>query len=125
MQVQCLLWDFGNTLCRETFIWSSGPEWEAVYHDYFFGSKRDIVKIKQEGNKFVGFCIIGNVMAQKGSETIKGELVKDGIKSALSNYNNFDWYPSTGEIIGKCNKIVFRTRDADGGMMLLLTLTRK
>ena len=34
MQVQCLLWDFGDTLCRETFIWSSGPEWEAVYQSF-------------------------------------------------------------------------------------------
>lgn len=34
MTVRCLLWDFGDTLCRETFIWSSGPEWEAVYHSF-------------------------------------------------------------------------------------------
>jgi hypothetical protein len=34
MPVQCLLWDFGDTLCHETFIWSSGPEWEAVYRSF-------------------------------------------------------------------------------------------
>jgi hypothetical protein len=34
MQIQCLLWDFGDTLCRETFIWSSGPEWEIVYQAF-------------------------------------------------------------------------------------------
>ncbi len=34
MQIECLLWDFGDTLCRETFIWSSGPEWEAVYQSF-------------------------------------------------------------------------------------------
>ena len=34
MPIRCLLWDFGNTLCRETFIWSSGPEWEAVYRAF-------------------------------------------------------------------------------------------
>lgn len=34
MPVECLLWDFGDTLCHETFIWSSGPEWEAVYREF-------------------------------------------------------------------------------------------
>lgn len=34
MTIECLLWDFGDTLCRETFIWSSGPEWEAVYRTF-------------------------------------------------------------------------------------------
>lgn len=31
MKIKCLLWDFGNTLCDEQFIWSSGPQWEAAY----------------------------------------------------------------------------------------------
>jgi hypothetical protein len=116
-----------NTLALPSgeVVYDLNGEWEAVYHDFFFGFKKDIVKIKQEGNKFVGSCIIGNQMAQKGSETIKGELVKDGFKSAFTYYNNLDWYPSTGEIGGKCNKIVIRTRTSTGGMMLLLTLTRK
>ena len=37
MTVQCLLWDFGNTLCDETFIWGSGPEWETVYRSFDHG----------------------------------------------------------------------------------------
>ncbi len=37
MRVQCLLWDFGDTLSRETFIWSSGPEWELVYQSFDSG----------------------------------------------------------------------------------------
>jgi len=41
MQVQCLLWDFGDTLCDETFIWSSGPEWEAVYQTFDNGWAND------------------------------------------------------------------------------------
>ncbi len=28
---RCILWDFGDTLCDETFIWNSGPEWMDVY----------------------------------------------------------------------------------------------
>ena len=33
-QVECLLWDFGDTLCDEKFIWSSGPEWMEVYETF-------------------------------------------------------------------------------------------
>ena len=40
MSIQCLLWDFGDTLCRETFIWSSGREWEAVYSSFDDGWAR-------------------------------------------------------------------------------------
>ena len=41
MRVQCLLWDFGDPLCRETFIWSSGLEWEAVYQSFDDGWAND------------------------------------------------------------------------------------
>jgi len=33
-QIECLLWDFGNTLCDERFIWKSGPEWMEVYETF-------------------------------------------------------------------------------------------
>ncbi|NKC01484.1 MAG: hypothetical protein GKR90_23705 [Pseudomonadales bacterium] len=33
-KISCLLWDFGDTLCDERFIWSSGPEWMAVYETF-------------------------------------------------------------------------------------------
>ena len=32
--IRCLLWDFGDTLCDETFIWRSGPEWMEVYETF-------------------------------------------------------------------------------------------
>ena len=32
--IQCLLWDFGDTLCDERFIWSSGPEWMEAYETF-------------------------------------------------------------------------------------------
>lgn len=32
--IQCLLWDFGDTLCDERFIWSSGPEWMDAYETF-------------------------------------------------------------------------------------------
>ncbi len=33
-QIKCLLWDFGDTLCDERFIWSSGPEWMEIYQTF-------------------------------------------------------------------------------------------
>ncbi len=33
-RIRCLLWDVGDTLCDERFIWSSGPEWMDVYQTF-------------------------------------------------------------------------------------------
>jgi len=33
-RIKCLLWDFGDTLCDERFIWGSGPEWMEVYETF-------------------------------------------------------------------------------------------
>lgn len=32
--IRCLLWDFGDTLCDERFIWESGPDWMEVYRTF-------------------------------------------------------------------------------------------
>jgi hypothetical protein len=40
MPVGCLLWDFGDTLCDERFIWGSSPDWMAIY-DTFDGGIGD------------------------------------------------------------------------------------
>jgi len=34
MQVQCLLWDFGDTLCDELSLWRGSPEWMEVYRSF-------------------------------------------------------------------------------------------
>jgi hypothetical protein len=34
MRVQCLLWDFGDTLCDELSLWRSSPEWMEVYRSF-------------------------------------------------------------------------------------------
>ncbi len=33
-RVQCLLWDFGDTLCDELSLWRSSPEWMEVYRSF-------------------------------------------------------------------------------------------
>lgn len=34
MSIQCLLWDFGDTLCDELSLWRASPEWMEVYHSF-------------------------------------------------------------------------------------------
>ncbi|MCP4004292.1 MAG: hypothetical protein GY725_08860 [bacterium] len=34
MPIQCLLWDFGDTLCDELSLWRVSPDWMAVYHSF-------------------------------------------------------------------------------------------
>jgi len=33
-RIQCLLWDFGNTLCDELSLWRVSPEWMEVYRSF-------------------------------------------------------------------------------------------
>jgi FMN phosphatase YigB (HAD superfamily) len=34
MRIECLLWDFGNTLCDELSLWRATPEWMEVYRSF-------------------------------------------------------------------------------------------
>jgi FMN phosphatase YigB (HAD superfamily) len=34
MRVECLLWDFGDTLCDELSLWRATPEWMEVYRSF-------------------------------------------------------------------------------------------
>lgn len=34
MRVECLLWDFGDTLCDELSLWRASPEWMDVYRSF-------------------------------------------------------------------------------------------
>ena len=34
MRVECLLWDFGDTLCNELSLWRASPAWMEVYRSF-------------------------------------------------------------------------------------------
>lgn len=99
--------------------------WDAEYYSGYFGTKKGIVKITQNGNKFVGISLMDNEFTSKGDETIKGALEKGGFKSVSTYHKNFDWLPSTGEIDEKCNKIVIKARGTSDQVVQITTLTRK
>ena len=111
------------TLPNDEVIYDLSGEWDAIYDNKEYGGiNKDIVKITQKSNEFVGIKLIGNQWVPKDSETIKGELEKDGFKS-FSTYTVEGWVWSTAKIGEKCNKIEIETPVV--GIMMDLTLTRK
>ena len=113
------------TLSTGDVVYDLKGEWDAEYYNDYFGTKKGMIKITQDGNKFVGISLINNEFTSKGDETIKGALEKGGFKSVLTYHNNLDWLPSTGEIEEKCNKIVIKARGTSDQVVQVTTLTRK
>ena len=111
------------TLSTGDVVYDINGEWDAI-DDGPFGKMEDILKITQEGNKFVVIILNGNANWDKGDELIKGELVKNGFKSIKRNTYNRGWLSETiGKIDEGCNKMVVKT---DMGVTnLIITLNRK
>ena len=98
-------------------------EWDAIVDlKKYGGIKKDIAKITQKGNEFIGIRLIGNQWMPKGSEYVKGELKNDGFKSFYLNTVE-GWSPSSAKIGEKCNKIEIETYVSD--IIVEITLTRK
>jgi hypothetical protein len=112
------------TLSNGEMVYDLNGEWDAIYDNKQFGTNKDIVKITQEGNKFVGIKLIGNIWVGKGSETIKGELEGDGFKSLYCYvHTEGGWTLSKGQVSDRGNKIVIETERYS--YTVVLTLTRK
>ncbi len=114
------------TLSNGEVIYDLSGEWDAIYEARKFSwLSKDIVKITQKGNEFVGIKLIGSPVVPKGSKAIKGELEKDGFKSFLTS-TSYGWIPSKAKIGEKCNKIEIEVPLPEGDDNILdLTLTRK
>jgi hypothetical protein len=77
------------TLSNGEVIYDLRGKWDAIYEAREFRwISKDIVKITQKGNEFVGIKLVGSGAVPKGSKTIKGELEKDGFKSFLTSTNH-------------------------------------
>ena len=109
-------------------------EWDAVYENDLVGVDKDIVKITQEGNKFVGIKTIGKRWLGKGSETVKGELLNNIINNAAicykKNYpaeHDLSWSDARAVITDKGNKMIIQSfmSTLTGDYVLTITLTRK
>jgi len=90
-------------------------EWDTVFDHGPFGVDKDIVKISQQGNTFVGVTLIGSKHISKGEETIKGELLDKMISQVYSHNHNQDaagkgvWNDAQGVIIEEGNKILIQS----------------
>jgi hypothetical protein len=113
------------TLADGSVVYDLSGEWDAVIDNGAWGISKDIIKITQEGNKFIGVKLIGNQWVGKGEETIKGELDGSGIKS-LEGYTAAEgWVPGDGKILDGGNKIVDEIEVKSINLTVVETLTRK
>jgi hypothetical protein len=123
-------WEKTVTLPNGEVILDMSGEWDSLME--FYGRMivippvSDILAITQEGKgtTFIGVKQIGSQWTPKGSESIKGELNKDGFKSVYAYIGDIDesfgWAPCKWEISENGNKVVL-----DCGERVEVTLTRR
>ena len=128
------------TLPNGEVVYDLNGEWEAVYDlaaRWHAGieqteSCKDIVRITQEGNQFVGVKLIGDLWVGKNQEAVKGELEKNGFRKVHAFAYDMhhpgaqwvQWVPSKGKISEDGNKIVIRARPSHQSIMTIV-LKRK
>lgn len=89
------------TLADGGVVYDLKGDWDAAIDNGVQGISKDIIKIYQEGSKFVGINQIGNQWVYKDQETIRGELEGDGFKSYEVYTYNEGQIPSDGKILDK------------------------
>ncbi len=96
-------------------------EWSALYKHYglmqWVGDINGTVKITQQGKMFVGTSLTASSFTLAGTERIRGELDKDGIKKTRYSRPDKGWVDAKGEISKDCNKLVID--DGDGVKAIL------
>ena len=96
-------------------------EWNTLYEPYgpmqHFGNIKSMIKIAQQGNMFVGKSLIDTGFTPAGTEKIRGELDKDGIKKVQLTRPDKDWSDGKAEMSKDCNKILID--DSDGLRIIL------
>ena len=107
------------TLPNGEVVYDLNGEWDAVYDFSYVGleaggeereSSKDIVRITQEGNKFVGIKVIGDQWVGKNQEAVQGELEKNRFRKLYAFMRFYRWVPGKGEISEDGNKIVIKAR---------------
>ncbi len=103
-------------------------EWNVIHKQYdenygsleWIGSSKEIIKVKQEGCKFVGIKVLGGELAVKGPETIRGELDKKGFIKGQIYRADTGWRNCQGRITNDCRRITLTE-----GNVVKATLERK
>jgi hypothetical protein len=109
------------TLPNGEVVCDFNGEWNTLYEHYgplqFIGTLKGTLMIIQQGNTFVAKTTMDSEYSPKGTEKIRGELDKDGIKKARYSRPDLGWIKAKGEIGKDCEKIVF---DDDSGVKVIL-----
>ncbi|MGA2462975.1 MAG: hypothetical protein ABSH06_01290 [Thermodesulfobacteriota bacterium] len=96
-------------------------EWNTLYEHYgpmqWVGNIKGMMMIIQQGNTFVGKTTTDSGWTPKGTEKIRGELDKDGIKKVRYSRPDIGWTDAKGEMSKNCDKIVF---DDGNGVKVIL-----
>jgi len=112
------------TLPNGDVIWDLNGEWNAFYEHYgtmeWVGNSKGMIMMVQQGSTFVGKTTMDSAWSAKGTEKIRGELDKDGIRKAQYSIPSTGWTDAKGEMSKDCDKIVF-----DTGIGVKVTLERK
>jgi hypothetical protein len=97
----------GGTVC------DLNGEWNALYEHYgnmaWVGNIKGMIMMEHQGSTFVGKTTMDSAWSPKGTEKMRGELDKDGIKKAQYSVPNMGWTDVTAEMSGDCKKIVLDT----------------
>jgi len=126
------------TLSTGDVVYDLNGEWDAIYTSNvkykasagdFRTSSKDIVRITQEGNQFVGIKLIGDEFVGKNQETVKGELEKNGFRKVYTvawdkEAYRTKWVSCKGEISQDGNKIEAECRP-DIFSIMIIVLKRK
>ena len=111
-------------------------KWDAViaYRGAISGSstnEKDIIKISQQGDQFVGIKTIGGKFVGKNEEMIKGKLLNRMVDEAFVRYAHdpitFDlsWSDGRATITEEGNKIVVQSFIPSIPAFVTITMTRK
>lgn len=87
MKIQCLLWDFGDTLCDELSLWRVSPEWMEVYRSF-------------DDEKGIGAAwSLGEIDTQEVVTKLADRmtLTEAQISNHLSRIDLFEFFPFTYE----------------------------
>ena len=119
------------TLPNGEVVYDLNGEWDAVYdvtstyRSEDTQSSKGIVRITQEGNKFVGIKVIRAPLVGKNQEAVQGELEKNRFaKLYVFTGIILRWVPGKGEISEDGNKIVIKAKPIQSEIMAIV-LKRK
>jgi hypothetical protein len=117
------------TLPSGEVVCNLNGEWDALIERYLLftapkevvAGYKDIIKITQKGNEFVGIRLIGMEWLGKGTEAIRGKLDRNEFKEIQLLFKpSSGWQDCNGEMSKDCNKMVL-----DNGKDWKATLERK